>query len=176
MILWEVWSFRAITTTITTTVKMAISVQDLVESCGLELACLDREVTYEDFHEISHCLTQWQPLAPKLIQDNTKAKAAVEAIESEHSSAVKQKIAFLDTWKERMAFKATYRVLVDALLSIGKAESARKVCKTLTGKHDTISTGFISFISVHIRLGLAWSPCICIPYLCRICHNLLPGC
>ena len=147
MILWEVRSFRAIITTITTTVKMAISVQDLVESCGLELACLDREVTYEDFHEISYCLTQWQPLAPKLIQDNTRAE--VEAIESEHSNAGKQKIAFLDTWKERMAYKATYRVLVDSLLSIGKAEIARKVCKTLTGiiHHNlyTFSTGPIHF-------------------------------
>ena len=112
-----------------------VSIQDLVKSCGVEEASLDREVTYECFYEISSYLTQWKRIAPKL----DISKVEVEAIESEHQKAEMQRVLFLDTWKQRMSFMATYRVLVDAMLSAGRAEDARGVCKTLTGKHITAS-------------------------------------
>ena len=108
-----------------------VNIEELLKSCGANEACLDGEVTYERFHELSHYLTQWQLLAPNL----NISQDEVEAIESEHQKAVMRRITFLDTWKQRMSFKATFRALVDALLSIGRAEDARGVCKTLTGKH-----------------------------------------
>ena len=106
------------------------SVQDLVKPCGITEACLDREVTYECFNDISGHLTQWKRIAPNL----NVSKAEVEAIESEEQKAEMQRVSFLHTWKQKMAFKATYRALVDALLSIGRAEDARGVCQILTGR------------------------------------------
>ena len=116
-----------------------ISIQDLVKSCGVEEASLNREVTYECFYELSKYLTQWKRIAPKL----DISKAEEEAIESEHQKAEMQRVLFLDTWKQRMSFMETYRALVVAMLSAGRAEDARGVCKTLTGKHNHSSMYYI---------------------------------
>ena len=113
-----------------TTATMAnVSSQDIISSCGVEDTCLDREVTKEHFYELSHYLTQWKLLAPNM----NISQDEVETIEREHTTVEMQRIIFLNTWKQKMSSKATYRALMDALLSIGRAEDARGVCKTLTG-------------------------------------------
>ena len=105
-----------------------ISVQDLIMSCGLEDASLlNKEVEDVEFYELSQYLTKWKLLASKL-----GVKADVYTIESERADM--QRVKFLEMWKQRCAFKATYRVLVDALLSINQADNARGVCQILRGK------------------------------------------
>ena len=101
-----------------------VSLQDLVKSCGIEEVLLDREVTYVHFYEISRCLCEWKLAALKL----NISQAEVDAIERENGKAELQRVNFLGVWKQKMSFRATYRVLVEALLSIGRAEDARGVC------------------------------------------------
>ena len=93
-------------------------------------AAFYREVTSDQFHKLVPYLTQWQLLAPNL----NISKHEVEDIESEQQKPVMQRISFLKTWKQKMGFKATYRALVDGLLSIGREEDARGVSQILTGK------------------------------------------
>lgn len=109
----------------------AVSIQDLVSICGVEEACLEREVIYTHFHEISRHLSQWKLLSPKM----NIAQPEVVAIESDNQNAEIQRLSFLETWKQKMSIKATYRVLVESLLSIGRAEDARGVCQVLTGTY-----------------------------------------
>ena len=104
--------------------------QDLVKSCGVQEALLDGEVTYECFYEISRCLSEWKLAALKL----NISQAEVDAIERENGKAELQRVNFLGVWRQKMTFKATYRVLVEALLSIGRAEDARGVCRTVLGE------------------------------------------
>ena len=112
-----------------------VSVQELVRSCGLEEASLESEVTYVHFDDISRYLSKWKRLATKM----TISQPEVDDIESDHpNKAEMQKVSFLDTWKQKMTFKATYRVLMEALLSIGRAEDARGVCQILRGKSFSI--------------------------------------
>ena len=113
-----------------------VQTQDLVKSCGLQEAVLDKEVTYDCFYEISRCLCEWKLAALKL----NISQAEVDAIERENGKVELQRVNFLKTWKQKMTFKATYRVLVEALLSIGRAEDARGVCQTLTGIHFLTSS------------------------------------
>ena len=110
----------------------ALSVQDLVKSCGVQETLLDKEVTYIRFYEISRCLCEWKLAALKL----NISQAEVDAIERENGKAELQRVNFLGVWRQKMAFKATYRVLVEALLSIGRAEDARGVCRALLGELD----------------------------------------
>ena len=108
-----------------------VSIQDLVKFCEITEDWLDREVTYERFNDISSHLTQWK----RIVHSLNISEDEVEAIENDQPKAEMQKISFLKTWKQKMSFKATYRALVDALLSIERAEDARGVCQILTGKH-----------------------------------------
>ena len=91
-------------------------------------------MNYECFYEISHCLCEWKLAALKL----NISQAEVDAIERENGKAELQRVNFLKIWKQKMTFKATYRVLVEALLSIGRAEDAREVCQTLTGMYGIL--------------------------------------
>ena len=74
-------------------------------------------------------MTEWKLVALKL----GISEADVETIASEKVGI--QRVTLLKIWKQRYAFKATYRALVDALLSIGQADDASGVCQILKGKY-----------------------------------------
>ena len=105
------------------------SVQDLVQHCGTEEACLDAEVTPECFYDISRYLSRWKLLAPKL----KLSSADIEDIERDNRKAEEQRVSFLDKWKQNRSYEATYRALVESLHSIKRMEDARGVCRVLTG-------------------------------------------
>ena len=107
-----------------------VSIEDLMISCGLEDASLDREIATVQFHGLSCYLTQWKLIAPNL----GVSKDKVVAIERDNQGDQTQSIAFLYTWQQVMSIKATYRVLVSALLSVERAADARGVCNILKGK------------------------------------------
>ena len=109
--------------------KVCASVQDLVQRCGIEEACLNAEVTPECFHDISRYLSKWKLLAPKL----KLSSADIEDIEKDNRKAEEQRVSFLDKWKQKRSYEATYRALVESLLSIQRVEDARGVCHVLTG-------------------------------------------
>ena len=106
-----------------------ISVSELVEHCQLEERVLNLEVSSNRFHEICRSLSQWRRLAPIL-----NVEEAVEDIENDYrGNEEMKKNAFLTAWKHKYAMKATYRRLIVALLSIKRAEDARKICQILSG-------------------------------------------
>ena len=107
--------------------SMKVSLQELIESSGLDDATLDKEVEEKKFYELSHYLTQWELIALQL----DVSEADVETIERKRVEM--QGVTFLKIWKQRNAFKSTYRALVVALLSIGQAANASGVCQILKG-------------------------------------------
>ena len=58
-------------------------------------------------------------------------KVQVEDIERETEKEKEKRQAFLESWKAKFAFKATYMVIVKALLKIGRADQAEQVCRVL---------------------------------------------
>ena len=58
----------------------------------------------------------------------------MDAVEQEKDEQMK-KLKALQKWKGKFDFKATYRKLVDVLLSLAMADVAEKVCDLLKGMY-----------------------------------------
>ena len=90
-----------------------VSMKELMDSCGLQDASLEREVASVQLNDLSSYLTKWKLIAPKWeISENE-----VVAIEHDNQGDLQmQSISFLHKWKQGMSLKATYKVLVSALM------------------------------------------------------------
>ena len=55
-----------------------------------------------------------------------------------------QKVKMLEEWKQTFSWKATYRILIAALLKCKKAEYAHEVCKLLTQSKFFGAVGTVS--------------------------------
>ena len=64
-------------------------------------------------------------------------KADIVAVDGDYRSIDEKRVGMLGRWKERFAFKATYRVFIEALLSCGKASDAIKGCKAIVSGMST---------------------------------------
>ena len=58
-------------------------------------------------------------------------KADIVAVNGDYGSVDEKRFGMLGRWKEKFAFKATYRVFIEALLSCGKASDAIEACKDI---------------------------------------------
>ena len=58
-------------------------------------------------------------------------KSDIVAVDEDYRTAEQKRVEMLRKWKEKFAFKATYRVLIEALLSCGKASDAIDACKAI---------------------------------------------
>ena len=80
-----------------------------------------------------HCV-DWRLIG--LYLDLTKADIA--AVDEDNQTANEKKAGMLGQWKEKFAFKATYRLFIEALLACGKAEDAVEACKIIVkGQYKT---------------------------------------
>jgi hypothetical protein len=64
-------------------------------------------------------------------------KADIAAMDEDYRTAEQKRVEILRKWKEKFAFKATYRVFVEALLSCGKASDALEACKVIASSKYT---------------------------------------
>ena len=114
----------------------AFTVEDLVKETGVKN--IDQECTNDDFLTLADLCDPWNLVGSYL----KLSQSVLSAIDSDNKSTALKRLAVLQRWREIFAFKATYRVLVDALLSCTKANQALKVCKFLAqkqGMHVCIS-------------------------------------
>ena len=58
-------------------------------------------------------------------------KADIVAVDGDYRSVEEKRVGMMGTWKEKFAFKATYRVFIEALLLCGKSSDAIEACKTV---------------------------------------------
>ena len=105
----------------------SLTAEKIAEESGVPRAKLDEECSKEHINEISLFLTSWKTLAPHLYLEDTD----IEEIDQDGKTEQEKKLKTLQKWKERFIFQATYKVLMEALLKIGKADRVRKVCHLL---------------------------------------------
>ena len=91
---------------------------------GVTHAQLDKTCSEENLRDIALFLESWREVAPRL----GLSSAQLETIERDAHSEQEKKLKILESWKAAFAFKATYRVLVEVLLKISRANLAEKVC------------------------------------------------
>ena len=106
----------------------AITLEELLKKVGVCPEKLNDCISDDHLLKISMFLTSWRTVAPFLeIKSNH-----LEDIEQEKDEQVKR-LNVLQKWKGIFGYKATYRKLVEVLLSLAKADVAEKVCDLLKG-------------------------------------------
>ena len=104
-----------------------ITFEELTAHVGISADMLNRECSDEHVASISLFLANWQTVAPHL----GLTEIDEEDIEEDGTKTQDKRYKILQKWKARSLFKATYKVLVDVFLKIGRADIAEKVCKLL---------------------------------------------
>ena len=104
-----------------------VTLDDLLGEVGVTHAQLDKPCSPENLREIALFLESWRELAPHL----GLSSAQVEAIERDAHSEQEKRLKILESWKAKFAFKAKYRLLVEVLLKIGRANIAEEICRLL---------------------------------------------
>ena len=110
-----------------------VTLDELLKEVGITHKQLNEKCTNEHLHDIALFLKSWRTLAPQLGLSSSE----VEAVEGNAHSEKERRQKFLESWKAKFAFKATYRVLVEALLKIGNADQAEQVCCFLVSQQPS---------------------------------------
>ena len=121
-----------------------ITFEELIAYVGISADELNKPCSDEHITSISLFLTNWQTVAPHLGLTETDE----EDVEEEGKKMQDKRYKTLQRWKDKNLFKATYRVLVDVFLKLGKANLA-EVCRLLVDEGMyKVSTAFfhVSFI------------------------------
>ena len=104
------------------------TVDELADQAGAR--DLDRECTNVDFLDLHKFFDPWELTGQHL----KLTQSQISAVDGDHKTTDQKRLGLLQKWKETFAHKATYRVLIAALLACGKAEQALEVCKILAQK------------------------------------------
>ena len=105
----------------------AHSVKDLAEEAGLPLQCLNKTFRKEDAHLLAEFCYPWESIAYHL----KLTEADISAIKDNKGTAELRRIATLETWSEKFAHKAIYRVLIEAFIQGNRANQALNLCKKI---------------------------------------------
>lgn len=103
------------------------TVDDISARYGVTDDQLDKPCSDTDLVNIAGILVSWRDVTPHL---GLKEADEVD-IEKDVQTEREKRLKALRTWKTKFDFKATYKVLVEALVKANKAEQAGKVCQIL---------------------------------------------
>ena len=104
-----------------------VTFEELIAHVGISADKLNKPCSDEHITSISLFLTNWQTVAPLLGLSETDE----EDVEEEGKKTQDKRYKTLRRWKAKNLFKATYRVIVDVFLTLGRADLADKVCRLL---------------------------------------------
>ena len=113
----------------------AITLDELLKETEICNEKLSERASNEHIREIAKFLTSWRKVAIYLGLDGND----LDAIEQEERDEHMKKIKALQKWKGKFGFKASYRKLVEVLLSLAMADVAEKVCCLLKGMYIIMS-------------------------------------
>lgn len=109
---------------------MSYTVDDLAVRAGV--IDINRECGTDDILSLAIFCDPWQLVGRHL----RLTDAQINAIDGDNRSTDLKRLGALQKWREMFVFKATYRVLVEALIDCGKAQQASEVCKYLAQKES----------------------------------------
>ena len=101
-----------------------VTLDELLDKVGVKSTQLEEVCSDEHLRIIAQSLESWRELSVHL----GLFGADVEVIEGDRCSVPVKRQQMLKKWREKFDFKATYRVLIEGLLSIGNAKMAHTVC------------------------------------------------
>ena len=104
-----------------------ITFEELIAYVAISADELNKPCSDKHIASISLFLANWQTVAPLLGLTETDE----EDIEEEGKKTQDKRYKTLRRWKNKNLFKATYRVIVNVFLKLGRADLAAKVCRLL---------------------------------------------
>lgn len=104
-----------------------VTLDELRVKLGVTPALLDKTCTDEHLRDVALFLESWRIVAPHL----GLSSFDIATIERNVHTEEERRQKFLETWRSKFAFKAKYRILVEALLKVGRADQAQQVCSLL---------------------------------------------
>ena len=107
---------------------MSYTVDDLAAKA--RVIDINRECDSVDILSLASFCDPWELVGQHLRLNS----AQISAIDGDNRSIDLKRLGVLQKWKETFVFKATYRMLVGALIDCGKAQQALEVCKYLARK------------------------------------------
>ena len=107
-----------------------ITADELAKEVGLSLQCLKLKFREEHAHLLAEFCDPWEEIGLHL----KLTKSNISSIKEDNATTEKRRIATLQKWKERFAHRATYRVLIKALIQSEHAQQALKLCQKI--KHE----------------------------------------
>ena len=109
----------------------AVALDELLKQVGVHSEKLNESISDDHLRIIALFLTSWRTVASHLHLDEYDLGYAEQG-----GRRVKDKsLKALQIWKGKFGFKATYRKLVEVLLSLAMADVAEKVCHPLKGMY-----------------------------------------
>ena len=112
-------------------IKMALSVEGLAARAGV--VDINTECSKDDILSLASYCDPWQLIGQRL----GLTPAQISAIDGDNRNTDLKRLGALQKWKEMCVFKATYRVLVEALIDCGKVQQGSEVCQHLAQKEST---------------------------------------
>ena len=118
-----------------------VTVDELLKEVGITHMQLEEKCTNEHLHNTALFLKSWRTLAPHLGLSDSE----VEVVERDAHGEEEKRQKFLESWKANFGLKATYRVLVEAFLKIGRADQAEDVCRLLVSEQPSKDVSMLLF-------------------------------
>ena len=109
------------------------SLVELVKEVRISVALLDQRCSDDHANKISLFL-DWRRVAPHLGLNERD----IEDIEYAKRTEPERRLATLQKWKTKYSYKATLKILVEVLLTVGNAENAESICRLLKSEAGTI--------------------------------------
>lgn len=110
-----------------------VTLKDIVAETGINLELLERECTQEKLLSLAEYCDPLTVMGRALGLGETQ----VESIERDYRSTEEKRVVLLMRWKQTFAFMATYKMFIEALLSIGRVQQATEICQLLAKDEGT---------------------------------------
>ena len=89
-----------------------ITAKDLAEKTGLPIQCLDKMFCEEYTHLLAEFCHPWENISYHL----KLTRVEIEDIKNDKENTELRRIGMLQKWSNKNAHRATYRVLIEALI------------------------------------------------------------
>jgi hypothetical protein len=103
-----------------------ISAEEVANGIGLAANELSKPCDGGIIPSLADCFSQWRVIFGSLLSDLDRSD-----VNKENTTEEEKRIAALRKWKARNGSKATYKILIDVLLSKGERSQAESLCKIL---------------------------------------------
>ena len=105
-----------------------VSIQEVIAKAGISMDVLEQECSSGMLPNLANFCVDW-----KLVGFHLKlTRAEIAAIDGDNRTVDEKRIGVLVKWREKFAFKATYRVLIQGLLDCERMSDAVDVCKAVS--------------------------------------------